>query len=113
MSDEEICVAAMKEWPEAARPAGLRLHTAGWFVCEPFGRIACGKPTVNDQQYCNENTAIALFRDSGLGWLLVRHREFYLEIDAARLFSFQIHGAFHTGDTLLSAIDAAIKSLTP
>lgn len=58
------------QWPEGARPKGLRLHTAGWFVEDrETGRRAEGETLRVDFQFCNPTTSIALHVASGLEWL--------------------------------------------
>ena len=58
------------QWPEGARPKGLRLHTAGWFVEDrKTGRRAEGETLRVDFQFCNPTTSIALHVASGLEWL--------------------------------------------
>lgn len=106
MTDPEICIAALTDWPVEARPNGLvpNLGQAG-FCLAPSG---C--------QRIPDDHAIALFRDSGLGWLLTRNPHVELS-DVGLCISPRFGVLAHRsadreyGTTLLSAIDAAIRTI--
>jgi len=98
------------QWPEGARPKGLRLHTAGWFVEDrETGRRAEGETLRVDFQFCNPTTSIALHVASGLEWLLQQSREVDLNIlnDGGYLLFYRDMESVQ-GPTLFHAIHKAI-----
>lgn len=105
MTDPEICIAALTDWPVEARPKGIDTMYQEWY---DQGSISSG--------VFSDEIAIALFRDSGLGWLLTKNTHIELSDvgpDIGPRFGVLVHHLADReyGPTLLSAIDAAIRSI--
>lgn len=128
MTDQELCIAAIGgAWPKEALPKGLRRHTAGWFINAhpPISRISLGKHAPSDEQYCNDETTAALFRDSGLAWLVTNDKMVkvwscvdHISDDGTRSVVAWVVGLDDADmdetpghPTLLAAIDQAIRAL--
>jgi len=105
LTDIEIMQAAVAgAWPEEALPDGMN------FECVPNTHH-----WLFDGTRIPDNYAAALFRDSGLAWLLDKYKQVRMyEATPEHPIHQMIVAAFNIvgGPTRLSAIDRAIQALT-
>ncbi len=105
MTDTEIAIAALTDWPVEARPKRViacdHILTTGQYLTV-FGR---------DNE---DDLAIALFVAAGIMWLQSQRQEVRIDPDdSVWLRHMHNDGSFvfiKSGPTLLSAIDASIRS---
>lgn len=113
MNDQDICVAAMSEWPVEARPTHIKYGATG-HASRPECFIDI-LPTGGCRMLMDHH-AQAIFRDSGLAWLMHRQKAklktLYLMLRSDGQYSIRLSedsDSNGVGATPLAAIDMAVR----
>lgn len=104
MTDTEIAIAALTDWPEGARPQKVYIDERGL----PRTQSPTGRPHMLRWDH-----AIALFVAAGLEWLLEKERMQTIARGDNTYIAFRMPGEIvdrGLQPTLLSAPDAAIRA---